>query len=178
MSIETLTKEISELIDWKNSVDKKQINFPLDRESKNIFQRNLIAVSDTQLKSPFLVTDLIGQGLIFQINSKKYAVKCSEKLKEFTVNTTLDLIENVSGAHMLTNGDRIYLVSTGTLPSEDGTPPVPLTEIDTYYVVGVDNTTPTTFQISHTSGGSAIDIVSSGSGSHYYFKVIPGFQLI
>lgn len=58
-------------------------------------------------------------------------------------------------AHGLSNGDRLRLTTTGTAPGG-------LSERN-YYVV---NKTTDTLQVSLTSGGSAVDITSTGTGTH------------
>ena len=59
-------------------------------------------------------------------------------------------------AHGFSDGDAVRFISTGNLPA--------LLEIDTdYYVI---NKTANDFEVSATSGGTAIDITSVGTGAH------------
>ncbi len=57
-----------------------------------------------------------------------------------------------------TNGDRVQLINSG------GSLPGGLTQRVTYYVVSASGST---FKLSLTAGGSAIDVTSIGSGIHY-----------
>lgn len=62
--------------------------------------------------------------------------------------------------HGLQAGDRIQLLTTGTLPTG--------LSADTYYYVLSSGLTENTFQVSATEGGSAINTSGSPSGNHYY----------
>jgi hypothetical protein len=88
----------------------------------------------------------------------------------FTVNSGTDVF--TSAAHGLSNGDMINFDTDGTLPGGLSTF---IEEVDTfifepygliYYVI---NVTTNTFQVSLTAGGSAVDITSTGSGTHYWY---------
>lgn len=59
-------------------------------------------------------------------------------------------------AHLLSNGAPVKFTTSNTLPA-------PLSTSTTYYVV---NASANTFQVSTTVGGSAVDITSTGSGTH------------
>lgn len=72
----------------------------------------------------------------------------------FTVTAANDTIDITS--HSFTNGQQVTLSSTGTLPAG-------LSANTVYYVV---ESTTNTFKLSLTSGGSAIDITDTGSGTH------------
>jgi len=70
------------------------------------------------------------------------------------VNTGTDTITIVG--HGYTNGQKVTFTSTGTLPSG-------LVAATTYFII---NATANTFQVSLTLGGSAVDITSTGAGTH------------
>jgi microcystin-dependent protein len=76
----------------------------------------------------------------------------------FTVDDTTDII--TSSTHGLSNGKVIYLRSTTTLPAG-------LSADTAYYVI---SSTTNTFQLSLTSGGSAIDITDTGTGTHSWYN--------
>lgn len=59
--------------------------------------------------------------------------------------------------HNRTANQEFFLISSGTLPS-------PLAALTPYYVISPSTNT---LQLSATSGGAAIDITSTGSGTHY-----------
>lgn len=76
----------------------------------------------------------------------------------FTVNATTDTVEIVS--HGYTDGKKFYLRSTTTLPGG-------LSADTPYFVI---NATTNNFQLALTLGGSAIDITSTGTGTHYLLQ--------
>jgi len=91
----------------------------------------------------------------------------------FTADSTTETL--TSNGHNLTNGDQVYFTNAaGALPGG-------ISLSINYYVVGK---TTNTFQISTTSGGSALDITSNGSGTnswHVYLsdaKQIPMLNVI
>jgi len=71
------------------------------------------------------------------------------------INTSTE--EITKAAHGLADDDEVVFTTLGT-------PPSPLVDGMTYYVV---NATVDTFKLSLTSGGSAIDITTQGSVAHY-----------
>lgn len=75
-------------------------------------------------------------------------------LGPFTVNTTTE--ELTVAGHGRSNGERVHVASTTTLPD-------PLTANTKYFVI---NATTDTLQLSTTAGGSAVNITTSGSGTH------------
>ena len=75
-----------------------------------------------------------------------------------TFNNTTDVAQTTFN-HGLSNGDRVKLFQgVGTLPTG-------LSVSINYYVI---STTATTFQLSLTSGGAAVDFSDNGSGTLYY----------
>lgn len=76
----------------------------------------------------------------------------------FTADASTEKL--TSTAHGLNNGDIVYFSTTGTIPGS-------LSVQTSYYVV---NKAVNDFQISNTSGGSAINITSAGSGTHTWYK--------
>jgi hypothetical protein len=99
-----------------------------------------------------------------------YSVTCTtprDNFAAFTANAGTDTLTSV--AHGLNNGEVVYFSTDGTLP---GGLSLYIEEVDAfvfervglvYYVI---NKTADTFQVSLTSGGSAVDITSAGSGTH------------
>ena len=78
----------------------------------------------------------------------------------FTAATS-DLITSTS-AHGLIAGDRIRFSSTTTLPAG-------LSAATNYFVIA-SGLTSTAFKVSATSGGSAVDITDTGTGTHTWFR--------
>jgi hypothetical protein len=82
-------------------------------------------------------------------------------LVPFTVVAGTDVV--TSGGRVFRDGERVQAQTTGTLPTG-------LSADTDYYVVSA-SATGDTFKLSATSGGSAIDITSAGSGTHYFGKL-------
>lgn len=74
------------------------------------------------------------------------------------VNTTTDVI---TLTNTFTNTDRVVFTTTTTLPA-------PLSAATIYFVVG---RTATTFQVSTTSGGAAVNLTTQGTGTHTVSQV-------
>lgn len=72
----------------------------------------------------------------------------------FTVNTTTNVVSAASGT--FSNGSMVQFRTTGSLPA-------PLSTGQQYFVV---NSTGSSFQVSYSLGGPAIDITTSGSGTN------------
>lgn len=88
-----------------------------------------------------------------------------ESSTTFTANPTTDII-TVSSA-IFSNDDVVYVSSSFLLPS-------PLEGNTPYYVINVSDST---LQLSETEGGSAINITSSGIGTHTIYKAIEVLNL-
>ena len=84
----------------------------------------------------------------------------------FTVDTSTDII--TSASHGLLDGTIVHVASTTTLPTG-------LSANTIYYVTSA---TSSTFKLSLTSGGSAIDLTTTGSGTHSVYNQIqvPDFR--
>lgn len=81
----------------------------------------------------------------------------------FTVNDTTDIVTTTSNTVM--NGERVQLTTTGTLPAG-------LSLSTTYYVVeGSLYYGNTSFKLSASLGGTAIDITDTGTGTHTLTRV-------
>jgi hypothetical protein len=78
--------------------------------------------------------------------------------KTFTVDTSTDVF--TSNGHGLNNDDIVRLSTTGTLPTGDGS----VLSTTTDYVV--ISATTNTFKLSNFFNGTAIDITTTGSGTH------------
>ncbi len=74
----------------------------------------------------------------------------------FTVDTATDTLTAVG--HTLANGDKVRLSNSG------GALPAGLSANTDYYVI---NASTNTLQLSATSGGAAIDITGTGTGTHF-----------
>jgi len=81
----------------------------------------------------------------------------------FTAVAATDII--TATAHGLSNGMTLQVTSAGTLPAG-------LTASTVYYVI---SSTTNTFKVSLTSGGAAVDITDTGSGTHSYIYTSDGY---
>jgi hypothetical protein len=79
----------------------------------------------------------------------------------FTNVAATDVI--TSAAHGRQDGDKVHVASSGTLPA-------PLSAGTTYFV---RDATTNTFKLALSSGGSAIDLTDTGSGTHTWYKNTP-----
>lgn len=77
---------------------------------------------------------------------------------DFTAVAATDVI--TATGHGLSDGDRVFVDSTGTLPAG-------LSAHTLYYVI---SSTTNTLKLSLTSGGSAVDITDTGSGTHTLYN--------
>jgi hypothetical protein len=77
----------------------------------------------------------------------------------FSVNAGTDVFTTLVD-HNYQNGDILWLMTTGTLPGG-------ISALTDYYVI---NKTDDTFQVSLTEGGAAVDVTSTGSGTHTAYR--------
>jgi microcystin-dependent protein len=98
--------------------------------------------------------DLVNSGLVYAAGTGSNKVDFATTDVDTGANTITET------AHGLSNGQRLYLTSTGTIPAG-------LASFTKYFVVGA---TTNTFQLALTSGGAAIDITSQGTGTHSFYK--------
>lgn len=76
----------------------------------------------------------------------------------FTADASTDFLTDA--AHGLVNGDRVMVYNSG------GALPAGLSANTVYFIV---NKTNDTFQLALTSGGSAIDLTTAGTGTNYWY---------
>jgi hypothetical protein len=84
----------------------------------------------------------------------------TQQVTTFTVVTATDVFTSAS-AHGLQVNDMVRFTSTTTLPA-------PLVAGTDYYVKTVPSTT--TFTISATKGGATLDITTTGTGTHTWYR--------
>lgn len=155
-----LEKRVNELLLWKDSLQKQRISFPTDINSRASLDKGLFVFTGKIIPATGTAASDLTPAVEIDINGEKRWIIISFPLHQFTANATTDFITNSGGAHNLNNGDRILLTTTVTLPDPLG--------FVTYYVV---NKTGSTFQVSTSFGGSAEDIIDTGSGNHYWGKI-------
>lgn len=158
-----LENQVRVLKEWKDSRIKERLSFPLDVQSRKLLNSGALIATRNPVPNLSLIggSDLLLVALGITVNGEQRFVRALFPLEEFTADALTDVITNSGGSHNLVNGDIIALASTGTLPAglNDATP---------YYII---NATGTTFKVSLTLGGSAVNITDLGTGTHYYGKI-------
>lgn len=152
LEIENLKRQVAELMEWKAARERQQIVFPLDTQSIAILQRYFLRVVATFVQVGGVALRAF---TYFRVQQDQYVSSISQDLsQEFTAATsdTLTLTQ-----YPFVNTDRVYVTTSDTLPA-------PLDTTTTYYVVSASGLT---CKLSLTSGGAAIDITTTGTGTHY-----------
>jgi len=143
---------------WK-SADLPRSRKVFVNESNYSTSGNLIK-SGTSFELPYLwtiacdlyQTDYDKLQMIWEILD--YSRRNDRALTTFTADATANTLN--ATAHPFQNGDVVTLSTSNTLPS-------PLLTTRDYYVV---NRAANTFQVALTYGGSAIDLTTTGTGTH------------
>lgn len=168
--ITQLEKKVALLEKWKSDRQSERLRLPLDNDSritlksyKTVNTPGLIECRNNIFASTYIdaLSELLDYGIEVNINGKKRVLFVTYPRKQVTVNTSSDVVTSVDGSHNLKNGDLVTFTTTGTLPTG-------ITDFTSYYIV---QRTGSTFKISLTDGGSAVDITSTGSGTLYYSKI-------
>lgn len=152
--IEQLKANVQDLMSWKTMHDRQQVSFPIDTNSQLILRKYLPVITDT-------VNSVGASGLEFPLvtilsqDNKKYYFQPTFPFYQFTANITADTL--FVSDHIFNNNDILSVYTTDTLPS-------PLLNGINYYVV---NSSGNSFQLSLSSGGSAIDLTTIGTGNQY-----------
>lgn len=156
MENQDLLNRIAILEKWKEDRIRQQIIFPLDTQSQIIlgkyFMHIVSKLSTVAGASGNEFNQFIGQQDQYQF------ILSENNLIPYTVNTTTD----VFAVNANFENDMITNIST------TDTAPAPLLTGVNYYVINATQTTlGTTFQLSLTSGGAAINITTVGVGSQF-----------
>ncbi len=160
--IQQLKQRIEQLEAWKAQKEARQISYPIDQQSIEVIGEHFLRIYDSIITSNAagldFTTFLVKQG------SYRGGIGSGFPIFPFTVNTSTNVFTVFNA---IDNGEEpnfaddtqclVYFRSGGSLPS-------PLFPNVLYYVI---NSTGTTFQLSTTLGGVAIDITTAGSGDLY-----------
>lgn len=153
--IDKLQKQVDELMLWMNQRKAQQLVYPLDNISKDIIGKDFLKY---ELNIDY--TSSSGQlfpNILVSHDKKQELISVYPPLYSFVVDTTSDLL--TFDTLLYANNDQVNLLTTDTLPS-------PLSDAVTYYIINVSGNT---CQLSLTSGGAAINITSTGTGTHYSY---------
>lgn len=164
-----LEKRVAELTSWKEEKMRERLTYPLDYSSKNTLSKfsslfNSPLINPTGRTFPTylnVITDLTAYGIEVTLNDQKRVLLIMLNLKAFTADAASDVITDSSGNHNLDNGNGVAFTTEGVLPAG-------LNKTTVYYVI---NRTGTTFKVSISIGGSAVNITDAGSGNHFYGKL-------
>ena len=133
----------------------------------NVWQKLTYVVNGAGTSCSFYVNNvLFGTSLTNIPVNNGCRVQVSIEKNAFNVATFLPAAVNITTNtitlnNTFTNADRVIFTTTTTLPS-------PLSAATIYYVVG---RTATTFQVSTSSGGAAVDLTTQGTGTHTVSQV-------
>lgn len=154
-----LESRVAALEKWQQQKTAQQVSFPLDIQSQTILNEYFLSKI-----ASFTFTNSGGQEIgtiLVKQQNKIYAIDVLGSLILFTADDTTDVLtigpDLVTGQQATVNdGNRVFLVSTDTLPS-------PLVDNVEYYII---NSTGTTCQIS-SDGINPIDLTDTGTGTQY-----------
>ena len=152
---QNLENRIQALEKWKTERERQQIVYPLDVNSINVLSKYLMRITG-EIET---VGGAAGNTFIQYIgnqDNRKFIVDRNTYIT-YTVNVSTNYI-TAEGEYF--DNDMLVYVAT------DDTPPAPLVAGTDYFVI---NTSGTTFQLSLTQGGAAINITDSGTGAQYIY---------
>lgn len=151
--LQQLEKQVQDLVKWKNDKTKQQISYPLDLASIEALNKYFLRIVSSFIQ----VGGVAGRAFrYFFVKQDQFIGSFPEDLSAiFTVDAGTDVLTVT--AHSFANDDRVYVFTSDTLPS-------PLDSTTTYYVI---SSTGTTFKLSTSLGGGAVNITNAGTGIHY-----------
>lgn len=157
---QALSNRVAELEKWRAQRTQQQISFPLDVQSLNILMEYFMRITNLYTyevvgASTHLVETYVG------MQGKQSFQVAPNDIAAYTVNVSADTItlpSYISTPTTTFSNDRAVTVLSS------GTPPNPLDSVTTYYVI---NSNGTTFKLSLTVGGAAINITDTGTGQQY-----------
>lgn len=160
--IQSLQQQVQELQTWKEQTLRQQLSYPLDDTSKTILNEDQLVFTGktVPITNGVAFTDLLSVGVTVTLNNVPRYFIASSILQLFTVVAATDIL--TSSNHGLSDGQQIAFISEGTLPTG-------LDTLTAYYVI---SSTVSTFKVSLTYGGSAVDITSAGTGPHYWGRLV------
>lgn len=141
---------------WRPSVGNE---FIVEVDGSDVMGGSIDEVTTRWPGGDVLEYDLQVVGWENLLNKQKINAVCFGK-NFFTTNSISDVLTFDSGATPFNNGYTIRLRTAGTLPAG-------LSANTTYYVINKDVAGAGKCQISLTSGGSAVNFTSDGTGDHW-----------
>jgi len=156
--LQSLQKRIEELEKWKAEKTKQQISFPFDYQSQIILNKYFMSLYGT-------ATVVAGAGGNTFIS---YIGKQDDKIFEVARNTFITYTVDVSTNYISVAGQERFDNDTQIYFSTEDTAPAPLVTGTPYFVIN-SSSNGQVFQVSTTSGGSAVDITNTGTGQQYLY---------
>lgn len=144
--VEELTRKINDLSNPATLSEEFMRALVLKGFLRANLSLDYISPSNNSWRTVFV--DFLNSNLAFTGVDNAYYIK-------FTAATS-DVC-TISGN--IEDNTQVYLLSTNTLPS-------PLSETVPYYII---NSTGSTFKLSTSLGGAAVNITDAGTGAHYLF---------
>lgn len=150
-----LLQRVEALEKWKAQKERQQISFPLDIQSQDILRKYFMSISD-------LFTYIFDSGIV--VSTQRFFIgKQGNFAFQVSPQTLFRYTVNVSNNEFTVQGTNFVNDEIVIFYSSD-TPPDPLDSAINYYVI---NSTGGTFEVSLTSGGSAVNITDLGLGEQY-----------
>lgn len=156
--IDELKKQVKDLTDWKEARMKQQVTAPFDLQSQRVLNKYFMSIFNTFTYKGGAGSNSF-QTFIGKQDNLLFSVD-PPTLNIYTVNPTSNVLTISSG------NLKYYDTQTVTLFT-DGTAPNPLSAgLGIIYYVR-DSTDGVNFKLALTSGGAAIDITNTGSGTQF-----------
>lgn len=150
-----LEQRVAALEKWQQQRIAQQIAYPLDIQSQTILQQYFMRINS------LINYEVIGAAshtvFLYLGNQGNQNFEIStQTIFPYTVNPTSDIFTTTTN---FANDTQVSVFDTAT-----GSFPSPLAINTTYFVV---NSSGSSFQLSATSGGSPINITTTGTGAQY-----------
>lgn len=160
MNPQDLESRIAALEEKQRQRERQQITFPLDKQSVDILSKYLMRITGTVVT----IGGASGNEFVSYVGHQDNLqfVVSENTFVPYTVNVTTNVFTVAPNqVRRFFDDMQVYVVSSDTVPA-------PLVSGDQYFVVN-DNAEGTSFQLSATQGGAAINITDAGTGAQYIF---------
>jgi hypothetical protein len=163
-----IEKRIQELEKWKAEREKQQIRFPIDQQSLIVLSKYFLSRVG-QIEYTNASGDPFRNILVSQDN-KLDVVSVFAEMVRFRASTSdvITLGQNIVTGAMVTDFADTQQVFVLAASGADSVLPSPLNDTTIYYV---RDSTGSTFKLATSSGGSAINLTTAGSGDLYIYRI-------
>lgn len=154
-----LESKVNELYEWMSQRKRQFVPDPLDPISKKILEKDFMRIVGSGVMAQVLSSSEFPFGYVKTVlKNKEKIIQFRDDVKRCLVDASTDII--TANSHGLVNNDTVIFYTTEELPAG----------IDTFTTFYVVSATATTFKVSLTQGGSAIDITTNGKGEQYFSR--------